>query len=228
MAIHPFNLKIIQYMPAVIWFHSVCALLSYMLAFKMDHLSTQITSVDTQITMRYCCRHISTLQHKVLRHLCTLIVHTDVRKKTSNPTSKSKTNITSLSEIEPIPKHKPVPRDSHSNGILPVFLVRPMRCVEPNISTIESLRHHLSVHDGDVDQEEQDDQEVIHEAQQAEEGLWQEVERGHQVGEGAHQTQQDPDAEHPEQAAHGEELPKGVAQQGGYVSQAVHQRSGLS
>ena len=93
-------------------------------------------------------------------------------------------------------------------------------------SAVEPLRHHLPVHDGDVDEEEQDDQEVVHEAQQAEQGLGQEVQRGHQVGEGAHQAQKDPEAKHPEQAAHGEELPEGVAQQGGHVAQSVHQLSG--
>jgi len=90
-------------------------------------------------------------------------------------------------------------------------------------SAVQSLRHHLPVHDGDVDKEQQDDQEVVHEAQQAEEGLGQEVQRRHQVGERAHQTQQDAHAEHPEEAAHGEEFPEGVAQQRGHVAEVFHQ-----
>lgn len=88
---------------------------------------------------------------------------------------------------------------------------------------VEPLRHHLPVHDGDVDEEEQDDEEVVHEAQQAKQRLRQDVQRRGQVGERAHQAKQDADAEHPEEAADREHLPEGMAEQGGYIPQPVHQ-----
>lgn len=40
------------------------------------------------------------------------------------------------------------------------------------LSSGQSLRHHLTIHDGDVDEEEQDDKEIIHEAQQADHTFW--------------------------------------------------------
>lgn len=91
---------------------------------------------------------------------------------------------------------------------------------------VKPLRHHLPVHDGDVDEEEQDDKEVIHEAQQAKQRLRQDVQRRGQVGERADQAKQDADAEHPEEATDREHLPEGMAEQGGYVPQPVHQLKG--
>lgn len=87
----------------------------------------------------------------------------------------------------------------------------------------QSLRHHLTVHDGDVDEEEEDDEEIIHEAQQTDHALRDEVQRRGQVRQRAHQTQQDPDAEHPEEAADGEHLSEGVPEQRGNVPQTVQQ-----
>lgn len=92
--------------------------------------------------------------------------------------------------------------------------------------TVESLRHHLSVHDGDVDQQQQDHKEVVQEAQQAEQSLRQDVQRRRQVGDGSHEAQEDPDPEHPEESAHREHLPEGVAEQRGDVSESVHQLGG--
>lgn len=93
-------------------------------------------------------------------------------------------------------------------------------------SAVESLRHHFSVHDGDVDEQQQDDEEIIQEAQQAEQSLGQDVERRRQVGDGANQAEKDPDPEHPEEAAHREHLPEGVTEERGNVSQSVHQLRG--
>lgn len=87
----------------------------------------------------------------------------------------------------------------------------------------QPLRHHLTVHDGDVDEEEEDDEEIIHEAQQPDHALRDEVQRRGQVRQRAHQTQQDPDAEHPEEAADGEHLSEGVPEQRGNVPQTVQQ-----
>lgn len=93
-------------------------------------------------------------------------------------------------------------------------------------SAVESLRHHFSVHDGDVDEQQQDDEEIIQEAQQAEERLRQDVQRRRQVGDGANEAEQDPDPEHPEEAAHREHLPEGVTEERGNVSESVHQLGG--
>lgn len=93
-------------------------------------------------------------------------------------------------------------------------------------STVESLRHHFSVHDGDVDEQQQDDEEVVQEAQQAEQSLRQDVERRRQVGDGANEAEKDPDPEHPEEAAHREHLPEGVTEERGNVSESVHQLGG--
>lgn len=93
-------------------------------------------------------------------------------------------------------------------------------------STVESLRHHFSVHDGDVDEQQQDDEEVIQEAQQAEQSLRQDVERRRQVGDGANEAEKDPDPEHPEEAPHREHLPEGVTEERGNVSESVHQLGG--
>lgn len=90
-------------------------------------------------------------------------------------------------------------------------------------SSGQALRHHLAVHDGDVDEEQQDDEEVIHEAQQPHHALWDEVQRRGQVGQSAQHTQQDPDAEHPEETSHGEHLSEGVPQQRRDVPQTVQQ-----
>lgn len=78
--------------------------------------------------------------------------------------------------------------------------------------SVQSLCHHFSVHDRDVNEEEDDDEEIVHEAQQTEKGLGHEVERRRQVGEGPDQAEEDPDPEHPEQPAHGEHLPEEVTQ----------------
>lgn len=91
---------------------------------------------------------------------------------------------------------------------------------------VEPLRHHLPVHDGDVDEEEQDHEEVVHEAQQAKQRLRQDVQWRGQVGERTNQAKQDADAEHPEETPHGEHLPEGMAEQGRYVPQSVHQLRG--
>lgn len=93
-------------------------------------------------------------------------------------------------------------------------------------SAVESLRHHLSVHDGDVDEQQQDDEEVIQEAEQAKQSLGQDVQRRRQVGDGSHQAEQDPDPEHPEEAAHREHLPEGVTEERGNVPESVHQLGG--
>lgn len=92
--------------------------------------------------------------------------------------------------------------------------------------TVESLRHHFSVHDGDVDEQQQDDEEIIQEAQQAEQSLGQDVQRRRQVGDGADEAEKDPDPEHPEEAAHREHLPEGVAEERGDVYEPVHQLGG--
>lgn len=94
---------------------------------------------------------------------------------------------------------------------------------ERDTSSGQPLRHHLTVHDGDVDEEEQDDEEVVHEAQQPHHALGDEVQRRGQVRQRAHQTQQDPDAEHPEEAADGEHLSERVPQQRRDVPQTVQQ-----
>lgn len=87
---------------------------------------------------------------------------------------------------------------------------------------VQSLRDHLSVHDGDVHKEEQDDKEIVHEPQETEKGLWEDVERRHQVGECADEAEEDSDPEHPEEATNRKHLPKGMTQQGGHISQPVH------
>lgn len=92
--------------------------------------------------------------------------------------------------------------------------------------TVESLRHHFSVHDGDVDEQQQDHEEIIQEAEQAKQSLGQDVERRRQVGDGAHEAEEDPDAEHPEEAAYREHLPEGVTEQSGNVPESVHQLGG--
>lgn len=46
-------------------------------------------------------------------------------------------------------------------------------------STDQSLGHHLTIHDGDVNKEEQNDKEIVHEAQQADHTFRDEVQRGH-------------------------------------------------
>lgn len=89
--------------------------------------------------------------------------------------------------------------------------------------TVESLRHHFSVHDGDVDEQQQDHEKIVQEAQQAEQGLGQDVERRRQVGDGANEAEKDPDPEHPEEATHGKHLPEGMTEQRGNVSKSVHQ-----
>ncbi len=90
-------------------------------------------------------------------------------------------------------------------------------------SSGQPLRHHLAVHDGDVDEEQQDDEEVVHEAQQPHHTLGDEVQRRGQVGQSAQHTQQDPDAEHPEETPDGEHLSEGVPQQRRDVPQTVQQ-----
>lgn len=87
---------------------------------------------------------------------------------------------------------------------------------------VQSLRDHLSVHDGDVHKEEQDYKEIIHESQEPEKRLGEDVERRGQVGERADQAEKDSNPEHPEEATHREHLPEGVTQQGGHISQPVH------
>lgn len=84
-------------------------------------------------------------------------------------------------------------------------------------SSCQSLCHHLPIHNGNIDEEEENDKEVIHEAQQAEESLWDEVKRRGQVCECPHQAQQDTDAKHPEQTSDREHLPEGMAQECGDV-----------
>lgn len=93
---------------------------------------------------------------------------------------------------------------------------------------VQSLRDHLSVHDGDVHEEEQDYKEIVHETQKAEKGFREDVERRGQVGEGANQAEQDSNPEHPEETTHGKHLSEGVAEQGGHIPQPVHIGSWLA
>lgn len=90
-------------------------------------------------------------------------------------------------------------------------------------SSGESLGHHLAVHDGDVDEEQEDDEEVVEEAQQTHDALGDEVERRRQIHQRSQQNQQDPQPEHPEQASHGEHLSEGVPEQRGDVPEPVQQ-----
>ena len=87
---------------------------------------------------------------------------------------------------------------------------------------VQSLCDHLSVHDRDVHEEKQDHKEIVHESQEAEECLGDDVEWRGQVGERSHQAEKNSDPEHPEEAAHWEHLSEGVAEQGGHISQPVH------
>lgn len=87
---------------------------------------------------------------------------------------------------------------------------------------VQSLRHHLSVHDGDVHEEKEDDKDIVHESQQAEQRLREDVERRGQVSERPDEAEKNSNPEHPEEAAHGEHLPEGMTQQGGHISQPVH------
>lgn len=92
----------------------------------------------------------------------------------------------------------------------------------------QPLCHHLTIHDGDVNEEEQNDKEIIHEAQQADHTFWDKVQWGRQVGQRSHQTQQNPNAKHPEETADGEHLSESVPKQRGHVSQAVHKLQPLN
>ena len=67
---------------------------------------------------------------------------------------------------------------------------------------VQSLCDHLSVHDRDVHEEKQDHKEIVHESQEAEECLGDDVEWRGQVGERSHQAEKNSDPEHPEEAAH--------------------------
>lgn len=96
-------------------------------------------------------------------------------------------------------------------------------CEQTRVLAVQSLRDHLAIHDGDVDEEQEDHEEVVHESQEAKKSLGDEVERRREVGDGADEAEKNPDPEHPEQAAHRKHLPEGVAEQGGHVSQPVHQ-----
>ena len=66
----------------------------------MDDKSIEMTSVEKMDYNAVLFRQTSRLQHQVLRHLCTWIVHTDVEKKTSN-SNPSKQNNNQSQEIHP-------------------------------------------------------------------------------------------------------------------------------
>lgn len=87
---------------------------------------------------------------------------------------------------------------------------------------VQSLCDHLSVHDRDVHKEEKDDKEIIHESQETEKCLGDDVERRGQVCDCANQAEKNSNPEHPEEATYREHLSKGMTEQGGHVSQPVH------
>ena len=87
---------------------------------------------------------------------------------------------------------------------------------------VQPLRNHLSVHDRDVHEEKQDYKEIIHESQEAEKRLGEDVERRGQVGESTNEAEENTNPEHPEEAAHGEHLPEGMTEQSGNISQPLH------
>lgn len=93
---------------------------------------------------------------------------------------------------------------------------------------VQSLCNHLSVHDRDVHKEKQDYKEIVHESQETEEGLGEDIERRGQVRERADQAEKNPNSEHPEEATHGKHFSEGMTKQGGHVSQPVHIRSWLA
>lgn len=93
---------------------------------------------------------------------------------------------------------------------------------------VQSLRDHLSVHDGDVHEEKQDYKEIVQETQKTEQGFREDVKWRGQVGEGTDQAEQDSNPEHPEETPDGEHLPEGVTEQGGHIPQPVHIRSWLA
>ena len=74
---------------------------------------------------------------------------------------------------------------------------------------------------GDQDQ----DEDVVHEAEDAEGRFGQDVQRWHQVGERGQQAQHDPQTEHVHETTDGEELVPQVAQQRGQLADVVHQLS---
>ena len=58
---------------------------------KMDDKSIEMTSVEKMDYNAVLFRQTSRLQHQVLRHLCTWIVHTDVEKNPQTPIPQNKT-----------------------------------------------------------------------------------------------------------------------------------------
>ena len=77
------------------------------------------------------------------------------------------------------------------------------------------------VDDGDVDGEEEDDDNGVKEAKEAENRLGDHVQRTDQVHDGGHHAEDDANAEHVHQPVEGEEVIGEMAQQGGQVVQVV-------
>lgn len=91
-----------------------------------------------------------------------------------------------------------------------------------DLLAIQSLRNHLSVHDRYVHKKKQDYKEIVHESQETEKCLWEDVKGGGQIGDCTNQAEKYSNSEHPEESTHRKHLPKGMTKQGGHISQPVH------